>query len=255
MVDVEFTVADEVGRVRLTRPDALNAVRLPTKRAVVDRLREWDGDDEVRVVVIESEGEAFCAGGDIEEVRERDYALEPFTDSWRELFETMTGMAQPTVARVDGYALGGGFDWVCHADIAVAADDATLAQPEVGLGIVNHFSPPKLRAAVGDARTRDLMLTGRQVTGAEAATMGLVARSVPAPELDDEVESVVDALRAKSPRVLRKLKAGLYETLDASPTAARDHLERVALEAAREDPDYREGVAAQLENREPDWSG
>lgn len=253
MVDADFSLADGRATVELQRPEALNAVDLETKRAIVDQLREWKGDERVRAVLVRSEGEAFCAGGDVHEVREHDYALRPFTDSWAELFDEMTSLDVPTVARVDGYALGGGFDLVLHTDIAVAAADAHLAQPEVGLGIVNHFSPPRLVASLGRQTATDLLLTGRALTGREADRAGLVARSVEGEDLDDEVDAVVEALLEKSPRVLRKLKAGLWTTQDMSPSAAESHLESVALEAAREDPDYREGVAAQLEDREPEW--
>ena len=253
MVNAAFAVEDGVGTIELRRPEALNAVDLETKAAIVERLREWGDDDRVRVVVFESEGDVFCAGGDVGEVRERDYALEPFTDSWEVLFEAMMGLGKPTVARVDGYALGGGFDLLLHADIPIAADDARLGQPEVGLGIVNHFSPPILQETVGLTKTLDMLLTGEPVSGREAADLGLVARSVPTEELDDEVEAVVDALREKPPEILRKLKDGIYATAEMSPRASRSYLEAVALESARGESYYEEGVRAHLEDRDPEW--
>lgn len=255
MVNAAFSVDDGVARIEIQRPEALNAMDMPTKQSIIDHVREYGDDDEVRVVLFESEGDrAFCAGGDLGEVVEHDYALSPFTDSWKELFRAMWRLGKPTVAKVDGYTLGGGFDLMLHTDLPIAADDAIIGQPEASLGIVNHFSPPLLRETVGLKKTMDLMLTGETITGAEAAEMGLVSRSVPRDALDAEVESVLDSLTAKSPRVLRKLKDGIYGTLDESPTAAREHLEAVALESARTDPDYREGVDAQLEDRDPDWS-
>ena len=253
MVNAAFEIEDAVGWITLQRPEALNAVDLETKSAIVDRLREYGDDEAVRVVVFQSEGDVFCAGGDVEEVRELDYALEPFTDSWEELFETMMGLGKPTVARIDGYALGGGFDFMCHVDIPIAADDARLGQPESGLGIVNHFSPAVLQQTVGLRKTLDLMLTGETISGAEAARLGLVARSVPGEKLDDEVEAVVDALRRKPPEILRKLKDGIYATAEMSPRASRSYLETIALQSARNEPYYREGVEAHLEDRAPSW--
>lgn len=255
MSNVAFAVKDGVATVELQRPEALNAVDMETKFEVIEQLEAYRDDDAVRAVVFRGEGDrAFCAGGDVTEVRELDYALEPFTESWKELFDLLTRMETPTVAAVTGVALGGGFDWLLHTDIVVAAEDASLGQPEVGLGIVNHFSPPMLLQQVGLRKTMELLLTGEPVSGREAERIGLVTRSVPAEEVDDEVERVVDSLREKSPRILGKVKRGVYASLDMSPTAAREHLERVALESARTDPDYREGVSAQLEDREPDWS-
>jgi enoyl-CoA hydratase/carnithine racemase len=253
MVNAAFTVEDGIARIELKRPEALNAMEMPTKRAIIDRVRAYKDDDSVRVVVFQSEGDAFCAGGDLQEVVEQDFALEPFTDSWEELFEAMMNLGKPTVARIDGYTLGGGFDLMVHTDIPIAANDAKLGQPEAGLGIVNHFSPPMLQAKVGLTKTLDLMMTGDLISGEEAERMGLVARSVPRETLDEEVDSVVESLAEKSPRVLRKLKDGIYATAEMSPRAGRSYLEAIALEAARTDPDYREGVEAQLEDREPEW--
>lgn len=253
MVNAAFSVADGIARVELQRADKLNALDLPTKAAITERFHEYRDDASVRVVVLQSEGEAFCAGGDLEEVRERDFALQPFTDTWEDLFDAMRGLGKPVVARIDGYALGGGFDLLLHADIPIAADDATIGQPEVGLGVVNHFSPPLLLQRVGLPKTLDLLLTGDLITGREAARIGLVARSVPAEDLDATVDDVASTLAGHSPRVLRKLKDGIYTAVDTTPTAGQRHLERVALEAARTDPDYREGVLAQLEDRPPEW--
>lgn len=254
MVNADFTIVDGIARIELQRPEALNAVDMPTKREIIDRIRSYRDDDSVRVVVFQSEGESFCAGGDLDEVVEHDFALEPFTESWEELFEAMMRLGKPTVARIDGYTLGGGFDLMLHTDIPIAAADARLGQPEVGLGIVNHFSPPLLQQTVGLTKTLDMMMTGEMISGEEAARWGLVARSVPAEELDDEVDSVAHSLATKSPRVLRKLKDGIYTTAEMSPRAARSYLETIALDAAQNDPDYREGVEAQLEDREPEWN-
>ena len=253
MVDADFSVGGGVARIELQRPEALNAVEMPTKRAIIDRFHEYERDDDVRVVVVRSEGESFCAGGDVQEVRERDYALRPFTESWAELFDAMQSLGKPTVARIDGYTLGGGFDLMLHSDIPIAAETARIGQPEVGLGIVNHFSPPMLQETVGLTKTLDMMLTGETISGERAAELGLVARSVPDEDLDDEVDAVVESLLAKPPRILRKLKDGIYAQADMSVSAGQAHLESIALESAREDPDYREGVEAQLDDRKPEW--
>lgn len=253
-VNAGFAVEDGVAEVELQRPEKLNAVEMPTKRAIIDRLKAWRDVDAVRVVVFSGQGKAFCAGGDLQEVVERDYALEPFTESWDELFSVMRGMPQPTVVKVQDHAYGGGFDLLLHADVPVAADDARIGQPESSLGIVNHFSPPELVHRVGLPTAMDIVLTGEPVSGARADEVGLVARSVPREELDDEVDDVAESLAAKSPRVLSKLKRGLYRAADTAPSAAKDHLEAVSLEAARTEPDYREGVDARLEDREPEWT-
>lgn len=255
MVNASFTVDDHVGYVTIEREEKLNAVDSETKHAIVEEIEAFRDDDGVRVVVIRSEGErAFCAGGDVQEIPEVDYSLQYFTESWEELFRTMRDCGMPTVAKVDGITLGGGFDLALHADIVIAADDAQLGQPEIDLGIVNHFSPPKLLQQVGFRKTIELLLTGDTISGAEAADIGLVTRSVPGERLDEEIDDLVETLANKSPRIAKKVKEGIYTSVNMAPDAAKSHLEGVSLESARVDPDYREGVDAHLEDRDPDWT-
>lgn len=254
MVNASFDVENHAAYVTIEREEKLNAVDSETKHAIIDKLDTYRTDDSVRAVVFQSEGdEAFSAGGDIEEIPAVDYSLEYFTESWEILFTKMCNLGIPTIAKVDGITLGGGFDLMLHCDFVVAADDARIGQPEVDLGIVNHFSPPKLLEQVGFRKTMELMLTGETISGAEAADIGLVTRSVSHDELDDAVAGLADTLINKSPRVLGKLKAGIYTSTNMSPESAKSHLEQVSLEAARQDPDFREGVDAHIADREPEW--
>lgn len=254
MVNAEFSVEEGVGYVTVQREEALNAIDSPTKFEIIDTLREFRDDDNVRVVVFQSEGDqAFVAGGDLKEVPEQDYSLKYFTDSWEELFETMMTLEKPTIAKVDGWTLGGGFDMILHTDIVIAADDAMIGQPEVGLGILNHFSPAMLPDLVGLRKTMELMLTGEPITGEEAERIGLVTRSVPREDLEEEVQDVVDTVSEHSPRILKAIKEGIYTSINMSPDSARNHLEARSLESARNDPDYMEGVRAQIEGRDPEW--
>jgi enoyl-CoA hydratase/carnithine racemase len=254
MVNATFTVENHVGYVTIEREEKLNAMDTETKHAIIEELEGYRDDDTVRVVVIQSEGDqAFCAGGDVQEIPEVDYSLQYFTESWEELFQTMRDLGIPTVAKVDGITLGGGFDLMLHSDIVIAADDARIGQPEIDLGIVNHFSPPMLLQQVGLRKTMELMMTGETISGAKAADIGLVTRSVPREDLESEVDSLVKTLANKSPRIMKKLKEGIYTSTNMVPDAAKSHLESVSLESARNDPAYREGVDAQLEDREPNW--
>jgi enoyl-CoA hydratase/carnithine racemase len=100
----------------------------------------------------------------------------------------------------------------------------------------------------------ELMMTGETVSGTEAAEMGLVTRSVPAEDLDDEVDDLVETLVNKNPRTLEQLKEGIYASANMAPDAAKSHLEQVSLASARDHDDYREGIDAQLEDREPRWT-
>lgn len=254
MVNAAFEIAEGVGRITIEREEALNSIDLETKEAIIDRLAAYRENDEVRAVLFESEGDrAFSAGGDLKEVEERDFALEPFTESWERLFDAMTRLPKPTVAKVDGYTFGGGFDLILHTDIVVASEDAHIGQPEVNLGIVNHFSPALLPRSVGMKRALDMLLTGDPITGAEAAEAGLVSRAVDAQELDDEVEAVLDSLRSHSPAVLGQIKSAVYEGMEMSPRAAQANADAVAHDPELQ-PLMREGVESQLEDRPPSWA-
>lgn len=255
MVNATFTVTNHAGYITIDRKEKLNAMDTETKLAIIDELEALRENDDVRAVVIQSVGDrAFCAGGDVQEIPEVDYSLQYFTETWEKLFRTMRDIGMPTVAKIDGITLGGGFDLMLHSDFVIATDDARIGQPEIDLGIINHFSPPMLLQQVGFRKTMELIMTGEPISGAEAADIGLVTRSVPRERIDDEVASLVETLVNKSPRIARKVKEGIYASANMVPDAAKAHLEHVSLDSARTDPDYREGVDAQLEDREPNWT-
>lgn len=254
MVNATFTVEERVGYITIEREEALNSIDMDTKTAIIDTLEDYRDRDEVRVIVFQSAGDrAFSAGGDLQEVVDKDYALEPFTESWEELFTTMLRLGKPTLAKVHGYTFGGGFDLILHTDIVVASEDAIFGQPEANLGIINHFSPALLPRVVGLRKTLELLLTGEPISATEAERIGLINHAVPTDELDDVVNELVQNLVAKHPEVLKRLKEAVYTSLEMNPTAARDHIEEIALETARTEPWMREGVDAQLEGRDPEW--
>lgn len=255
MVNADFTVSDGAAYVTIQREEALNAIDTPTKLEIIERLEDYRVDDDVRAVVFQSEGDqAFTAGGDLKEVIDVDFDLEYHTETWDELFTSMMRLGKPTIAKVDGWALGGGFDLLLHTDIVIAAEDAMIGQPEIGLGILNHFSPSMLPSLVGLRKTMELLLTGDPISGAEAADVGLVTRSVPAEDLDDEVEDVVESIRGNPARITKHVKDAIWASIDMTPSAARQHIEARSLDSARTEPYYEEGVRAQLEDRDPDWA-
>lgn len=254
MVNAAFDIEDEIAYVTVQREEALNAIDTPTKIEITEKLDKYQGNDNVKAVVFQSEGDqAFIAGGDLKEVPEVNFDLSYHTETWEDLFNTMTRLGKPTIARVDGWTLGGGFDFLLHTDIVIAADEAKIGQPEIGLGIVNHFSPAMLPDLVGLRKTMELMLTGDPITGDEAAEIGLVTRSVPHEDLDDEIEDILDSIRENPAQITKHVKDAIYATLDMGPTTARHHIETRSLESARTEPYYEEGVRAQLEDRDPKW--
>jgi enoyl-CoA hydratase/carnithine racemase len=254
MANADFAVEEEIGYVTIQREAALNAIDTPTKLEILDRLEDYRVDDDVRAVVFQSDGDrAFTTSGDLDEVVNVDFDLSYHTETWDELFKSMMRLGKPTLARVDGWALGGGFDLLLHTDIVIADEDAMIGQPEIGLGILNHFSPAMLPSLVGLRKTMELLLTGDPISGAEAERIGLVNRSVPATELDEEIEAVLDSIRDNPARITKHVKDAIWASIDMTPSAAREHIEARSLDSARTEPYYEEGVRAQREDRAPDW--
>jgi len=255
MADVEFEASAGVGWVSFRNEEKRNALTLGMKDEMIEILRRVGEKDDIAVVVLESAGtDAFCSGGDLQEIPDHDFRLERFFNSWEQLFETMRTVEKPIVAKVDGWTLGGGFDMMLNTDIVIAADDAMMGQPEIGVGVMNPFSAALLPELVGLRKAMELMLTGKPISGREAESIGLVTRSVPDEALNEQVQRTVDALCQYSPRVLALVKEGMYDTIEMTPTAAYHHLKDRSLKKANSDPDYMTGVTAQLEGREPDWS-
>jgi len=161
---------------------------------------------------------------------------------------------QPIVARVNGYALGGGLGVVGGCDIAIASDDAIFGTPEISVGLWPMMITAVLRPLVPRRPLLELMLTGRRFGAAEAAELGVINRAVPAADLDQAIRETVDALAAQSPAVLALGKSAFYAVEDMDLDTALDHL-HVGLTAVATTEDAQEGVKAFLDKRDPRWRG
>jgi enoyl-CoA hydratase len=169
-----------IGRITLDRPDKLNALTAAMRREISSCLAAWAGDPAVRAVIFTGAGRAFCAGFDIEEFARADLHPEILASStayhgdvWR--------FPKPTIAAVNGLAAGGGFDLATLCDLRLCAEGAWFSHPELRHGAPPLFTP--LRWMVGDAVARELCLTRRRVTAAEALRRGIVSQVVPDGEL------------------------------------------------------------------------
>ncbi|WP_344258728.1 enoyl-CoA hydratase/isomerase family protein [Streptomyces sodiiphilus] len=216
---VHLNVADGVGTIRLDRPP-MNALDI----AVQDRLRELAGEitrrEDVRSVVLWGGEKVFAAGADIKEMREMDHAA--MVARSRDLQEAFTAVARipkPVVAAVTGYALGGGCELALCADFRIAADNARLGQPEILLGLIpGAGGTQRLARLVGPSKAKDLIFTGRMVDAAEAQSIGLVDRVVPAAEVYEQAHAWAAKLAAGPAIALRAAKesvdAGLETDID-----------------------------------------
>jgi enoyl-CoA hydratase len=243
---------DGVAVVTVDRPDALNALDLPTLTELRERLLELRGDEAVRVVVLTGAGErAFIAGADIKYMSGLDVAG---AQAWGELghncAQLLETMPKPTVAAVNAFALGGGCELALACDLRYAARTAKFGQPEVNLAVIPGWGGTQRLARVcGIGEAKDMILTGRVIDAEEALRIGLVNGVYEPGELMERVGETARAMAAKSPLALAAAKAAVNQALQG------DHVENLVGEAGRfaglfASEDQKEGMAAFIDKRE-----
>jgi enoyl-CoA hydratase len=246
-----------VAVVTLDRPEALNALDQALLGQLRERLEELAKDGAARVVVLTGAGErAFAAGADIKEMAGMDVEQ---ARAWGQLGHDVASlletMAKPTIAAVNGFALGGGCELALACDIRYASTTAKLGQPEVNVGIIPGWGgTQRLARVVGLGLAKDLVLSGRTVDAEEALRMGLVSAVFPPAELMPRTLELARALAAKSPLVLAAAKRMLNRSLQgALDTGLSEEVAAFAELFASED--QKEGMAAFIERRPPLFKG
>jgi enoyl-CoA hydratase/carnithine racemase len=251
---VDYRVSDGRATLTIDEPERRNPMSVDTMEALRDRTREALDDRDVRVVVVTGAGDrAFSAGGDLGSGFVDDaVGLHRRRGMLAELFRTLWRGGKPTVARVNGHALAGGFGLAVACDVTICVDDARLGVPEIDVGLW----PMMITAVLGRVMPRkaalELMMTGRIITPDEALRLGAVSRVVPRAELDRVVDETVASLAAKSPSTLMLGRDAFYGAAHLDPDVALDRLQG-GLTAVSMTGDAREGVTAFLEKRPPHW--
>jgi enoyl-CoA hydratase/carnithine racemase len=238
---------------RASQRNALNTATVVELRGALAQARE---ESTVRVIVITGAGSIFCAGADLKAFTAERAALDSYADRRQlaDLFNDMTELGKPTIARVNGHALAGGLGLCLACDLAIASDQAEFGMPEVLVGVW----PMMIMALVFRSLPRkvgmELMLTGKRVSAAEAARVGLINRAVPQDRLDAEVDALASELSKKSPIGMRLGLEAFYRSQDMPYPAALAYLQdQLALLALSDD--LKEGVNAFFEKREPRFTG
>jgi methylglutaconyl-CoA hydratase len=245
-----------VARVWLDRPEQHNALSSDLLAAVAESFHALAHDSAVRLVVLAGRGPSFCAGADIAMMKAASHAS--FDQNLEEakklagLFAAIADFPKPVIARVHGNVLGGGVGLVCACDIVVSADDARFGLTEVRLGILPAIISPYVIRRLGDARARELMLTGERFDAATALRVKLVHHLAPAAELDAKVEERVQALLAGAPHAQTRVKMLLELWGEVGWEEYRAALPRTLAEVRGGD-EAREGFTAFFEKRKPGW--
>jgi enoyl-CoA hydratase/carnithine racemase len=255
-VRIEF-VGDHVAELVMDRPEALNAVDTGQARAITEACARLAADQRIRAVVLSSAvPKAFCVGADLKERNRLDtdqlIAQRPLA---RRAYNSVLELPMPTIAAVEGYALGGGCELALSCDLIVASDTAVFALPEVGVGIIPGGGGTQLLSRrIGLNRAADLIFSTRRVDAEEAHRVGLADRRVPTGTARASARELAARIAANSPVGLRNAKQALRTGFDL-PLAQGLEVEDACWRATATSPDRAEGVAAFVEKREPRWRG
>jgi methylglutaconyl-CoA hydratase len=241
--------------ITLDRPEKRNAI---SSQMIDDLLAALDDVEKnaARVLIITGAGKAFCAGMDLDGLRAiaNQSPLDNLKDSRQmaRMFHRIYAFPKPVIAAVNGAAIAGGCGIATLADFTIAAPEAKFGYTEVKIGFLPAIVSVFLTRQVGEKRARDLLLTGRLVEAEEAKDLGLVNEIVPAEKLMARAQELAETILAASPSSITRAK----HLLVSAAAASVDHdLERAVLESARVrcTPDFKEGLAAFLEKRKPNW--
>jgi enoyl-CoA hydratase/carnithine racemase len=212
---VTLEVADGVGTIRLDRPK-MNAISVQVQSELRAAALEATERDDVRAVVVYGGARVFAAGNDVKEMADLSSAdMMRLSGSIQSAVNGVAAIPKPVVAAINGYALGGGCELALAADFRIAADDATLGQPEVLLGIIpGAGGTQRLSRLVGPSRAKDLIFTGRFVKADEALAIGLVDRLVPAASVYDEALAWAGQFAGAASLALRAAKESIDRGLE-----------------------------------------
>lgn len=253
-----YEKSEGLATITINRPEVRNALTQALMAELGHAIDQAEADEQVRVLILTGAGDrSFVSGADIGEVGARDTLTELGLNSRlrRDVLSRLEHLFKPSIAAVNGYALGGGCEIAIACTLRIAADSARFGQPEINLGIIPGLGgTQRLTRLVGKGRAMELILTGDPIDAQEALRIGLVNKVVPAAQLMEEARALGKKLAAKPPLALRAAKDAVDYGADMGLAAALE-LENRLFAIVSGSADKAEGVAAFLEKRKPEWRG
>jgi enoyl-CoA hydratase len=246
-----------IGIVSVNRPDALNALNYETLSDISTAIKNMENDENISVVIITGAGEkAFVAGADIKEMKDMTpLEARTFMHFGQSVFNEIENLPKPTIAAVNGYALGGGCELAISCDMVIASENANFGLPEVGLGIHPGFGgTQRLPRLIGAAKAKELIFTGEMIDAEEALRIGLVNKVVPPDKLILEARELAQKIQKNGPIAIRLAKSAINAGLNV-PLEKGLAYEAETQGLAFSTQDKSEGLEAFLAKRKPNFKG
>ncbi len=240
--------------IRLHRPAALNALNLELMNELIATLESLDKDDTIRCIVLAGSDKAFAAGADIKEMAGASAVEMLYRDQFTK-WDRIRKIKTPIVAAVSGFALGGGCELMMHCDMVIASETAKIGQPEINIGVMpGAGGTQRLTRAIGKVRAMQMVLTGGFISAQEAYDFGLVNKVVPVEFFLEEAIRLAKEIASKPPIAVRLAKEAVLKSFDTTIEMGLE-FERKNFYLLFASEDMREGMAAFVEKRKPEWRG
>ena len=249
MALVEVTKKNNIAVITMNRPEALNALNKAVFAEFEAALDDVEKDNDVYVVIITGAGRAFIAGADIGEMAPMNVAEGlAFSELGNRILLRVDLMEKPTIAAVNGFALGGGCEMALACDIRLASEKAKFGQPEVGLGIIPGFGGTQRMARIGTGPAMELIYTADTIDANRALEIGMVNHVVPADQLMDEAMKLAEKICKNAQKAIRASKLAIRRGMDCDISTAVSY-EALAFATCFGTEDQKEGMQAFLEKR------
>ena len=248
--NIEYENNNGIGRITMNQPP-LNILNITTMKEIIQAINDSSKDSTVKVLVIAGKGKAFSGGVDVAD-HTADKVNE-MTEVFNTMCVTVLKYPQPTIAVLNGHALGGGCELAIACDIIIASETAKIGQPEIKLAVFPPFAAVVLPRLVGRKKALEIILTGELIDAKEACNMGLINQVVPPDKLEEATKNMVSKFASLSGLILKITKEACYQGLDRDFDETLKKVTSIYLNKLMKTKDAEEGLKAFLEKRPPVW--